>query len=53
MDRIAQPHDTFFRESFTRSEVARDFLRYVTAEGEQYRKQHPKTRHLPPVFPRV
>jgi hypothetical protein len=27
IDRIASPHDTFFRESFTRSEVARDFLR--------------------------
>jgi predicted transposase/invertase (TIGR01784 family) len=121
MDRIASPHDTFFRESFTRSEVARDFLRcqlpaallaeldlttltigkdsyvasdlrtaysdlvyrvayrgealnvyllfehkswaehwtalqllrYIAAEGEQYRKQHPKTRHLPPVLPLV
>jgi hypothetical protein len=27
MDSIASPHDTFFRESFTRQEVARDFLR--------------------------
>lgn len=121
MDRIASPHDTFFRESFTRSEVARDFLRcqlpaallaeldlttltigedsyvasdlrtaysdlvyrvayrgealnvyllfehkswaehwtalqllrYIAAEGEQYRKQHPKTHHLPPVLPLV
>jgi predicted transposase/invertase (TIGR01784 family) len=121
MDNIASPHDTFFRESFTRSEVARDFLRcqlpaallaeldlttltigkdsyvasdlrtaysdlvyrvayrgeplnvyllfehkswaehwtvlqllrYIAAEGEQYRKQHPKTRHLPPVLPLV
>ena len=27
MDTITSPHDTFFRESFTRREVARDFLR--------------------------
>ncbi|WP_295883688.1 Rpn family recombination-promoting nuclease/putative transposase [uncultured Thiohalocapsa sp.] len=121
MDSIASPHDTFFRESFTRPEVARDFLRcqllaallaqldlttlmiskdtyvasdlrtaysdlvyrvgyrgealnvyllfehkswaehwtalqllrYIAAEGEQYREQHPKARHLPPVFPLV
>jgi hypothetical protein len=118
MDRISSPHDTFFRESFTRREVARDFLRcqlqpallaeldlttleiskdtyvasnlrtaysdmvyraayrgealniymlfehkswaehwtalqllrYIAAESEQYRKQHPKSRHLPPVY---
>ena len=28
-------------------------LRYIAAEGEQYRKQHPKARHLPPVYPLV
>jgi hypothetical protein len=28
-------------------------LRYVTAEGEQFRKQHPEARHLPPVYPIV
>jgi hypothetical protein len=119
MDNIPSPHDTFFRESFTRREVACDFLRcqlpaavlvgldlttleiskdsyvssdlrstysdlvyrvgyggealtvyllfehkswaehwtalqlmrYIAAEGDQYRKQHPKARHLPPVYP--
>jgi predicted transposase/invertase (TIGR01784 family) len=121
MDSIRSPHDTFFRESFTRREVACDFLRcrlppellaeldlttleiskdsyvssdlrtaysdlvyrvgygsealtvyllfehkswaerwtslqlmrYIAAEGDQYRKQHPKARHLPPVYPLV
>jgi hypothetical protein len=28
MDEIASPHDTFFRESFSRREVALDFLRW-------------------------
>ena len=28
-------------------------LRYVVAGGEAYRKQHPKARHLPPVYPLV
>ncbi|WP_058556748.1 Rpn family recombination-promoting nuclease/putative transposase [Thiohalocapsa sp. ML1] len=118
MNDIATPHDTFFRESFGRREIACDFLRcrlppalladidlatleiakdtyvssdlrsaysdlvyrlrhrdgplhvyllfehkswpehwtplqllrYVTAEGEQFRKQHPEARHLPPVY---
>lgn len=27
MDEIATPHDTYFRESFGRREVAQDFLR--------------------------
>jgi hypothetical protein len=27
MDDIANPHDVYFRESFGRSEIARDFLR--------------------------
>ena len=121
MDNIPSPHDTFFRESFSRREVACDFLRcqlpaavlvgldlttleiskdsyvssdlrstysdlvyrvgyggealtvyllfehkswaehwtalqlmrYIAAEGDQYRKQHPKARHLPPVYPLV
>jgi hypothetical protein len=28
MDEIASPHDTFFRESFSRREIATDFLRW-------------------------
>ncbi|WP_295447191.1 Rpn family recombination-promoting nuclease/putative transposase [uncultured Thiodictyon sp.] len=28
-------------------------LRYIAAEGEQHRKQHPDARHLPPVYPLV
>ncbi|MFB1502052.1 Rpn family recombination-promoting nuclease/putative transposase, partial [Thiocapsa sp. N5-Cardenillas] len=28
MDEIASPHDTFFRESFSRREIALDFLRW-------------------------
>jgi hypothetical protein len=28
MDEIASPHDRYFRESFARVEVARDFLRH-------------------------
>jgi len=28
-------------------------LRYITAAGDEYRKQHPETRHLPPVYPLV
>ncbi|NCC41219.1 MAG: Rpn family recombination-promoting nuclease/putative transposase [Gammaproteobacteria bacterium] len=28
-------------------------LRYIVAEGEGYRKQHPQARHLPPVYPLV
>jgi len=27
LDTVAPPHDTFFRDSFTRREVAHDFLR--------------------------
>jgi predicted transposase/invertase (TIGR01784 family) len=121
MDEIASPHDTFFRESFSRREIALDFLRrylpaellaeidldtldigkdsyvasdlrtaysdlvyrvqhrdgplsvyllfehksrpehwtllqllrYITAEGDQYRKQSPKAKHLPPIYPLV
>ncbi|WP_200241476.1 Rpn family recombination-promoting nuclease/putative transposase [Thiohalocapsa halophila] len=121
MDDVATPHDTYFRESFSRREVALDFLRaqlpagllaelaldsltiakdsyvsrelrasfsdlvyrvrhvggelsiyllfehkavaeywtllqlhrYIGAEGEQYRKQHPQARTLPPVYPLV
>jgi len=121
MEPIITPHDRFFRETFSRIEIARDFLRhqlpapllanldltaldiskdtYVTKElsesysdlvyrvpygdqalhvyllfehksapqrwtllqllryvvlgGEQYRKQHPLARHLPPVYPLV
>jgi len=121
MDAIATPHDTFFRESFGRREIAVDFLRsqlpaallteidlgtleiakdtyvsadlraaysdlvyrvrhrdgplciyllfehksqpehwtllqllrYITAEGEAYRKQHPAAKRLPPVYPMV
>jgi predicted transposase YdaD len=121
MDQISAPHDRYFRESFGRVEVARDFLRhnlpatllaevdlatleiatdtyvaedlredcsdlvyrlacrggtleiyllfehksrpdhwtllqllrYLVASGERHRKQHPKARHLPPVYPLV
>ena len=28
-------------------------LRYVVASGEEYRKQHPQARRLPPVYPLV
>lgn len=28
-------------------------LRYIVAEGEAYRKQHPASCHLPPVYPLV
>lgn len=28
-------------------------LRYLVASGERYRKQHPKARHLPPIYPLV
>ena len=28
-------------------------LRYIAAEGEAWRKQHPKATHLPPVYPLV
>ncbi|WP_295439062.1 Rpn family recombination-promoting nuclease/putative transposase [uncultured Thiodictyon sp.] len=28
-------------------------LRYIVAEGDQYRKQHPDARQLPPVYPLV
>jgi len=121
MDKIATPHDAFFRESFGRREIAQDFLRhhlpaellqtidldtleiakdtyvskdlrstysdlvyrvryghgsvaiyllfehksapehwvllqllrYISAEGDQFRKQHPGARQLPPVYPLV
>ena len=121
MDAIANPHDTYFRESFGRCEIAKDFLRvylpqevltevdldsleiskdtyvssdlraiysdlvyrvrwrgqplpvyvlfehksrpehwtqlqllrYFAAEGDAYRKQHPRARLLPPVMPLV
>ncbi|WP_058553874.1 Rpn family recombination-promoting nuclease/putative transposase [Thiohalocapsa sp. ML1] len=122
MDEIATPHDTYFRESFGRREIAQDFLRvqlppallaeidlagleiakdtyvaadlrtsysdlvyrvphigggplsiyllfehkrapehwtmlqllrYIAAEGEQFRKQQPAARALPPVYPIV
>lgn len=121
MDEIATPHDTFFRESFGRREIAVDFLRwqlpaallaeldlgtltiakdtyvsadlrasysdlvyrvchrdgpmriyllfehksrpehwtllqllrYITAEGDAYRRQHPAAKQLPPVYPLV
>jgi len=121
MDQISTPHDRYFRESFGRVEVARDFLRhnlpatllaevdlatleiatdtyvaedlredcsdlvyrlacrggtleiyllfehksrpehwtllqllrYLVASGERHRKQHPKARRLPPVYPLV
>ena len=121
MEEIGSPHDRYFRESFGRLEIARDFLRhnlpepllaeidlatleisedtyvaedlradcsdlvyrvdygggelqvyllfehksrpehwtllqllrYVVASGDEYRKQHPTTRHLPPVYPLV
>ena len=33
--------------------VLLQLLRYVVAEGDEYRKQHPKARHLPPVYPLV
>jgi hypothetical protein len=119
MREIGTPHDRYFRETFGRVEIARDFLRhhlpgellasvdlstlevspdtfvaedlrqdcsdlvyriafadselriylllehksrpehwtllqllrYAVAAGEQYRKQHPQARHLPPVYP--
>ena len=122
MDEIANPHDAFFRESFGRQEIARDFLqhhlpddlltdidldsleigkdtyvssdlresysdlvyrvrsdqnadlfiyilfehksspehwvglqllRYISLQGEAYRKAHPKARRIPPVYPLV
>ena len=122
MDEIGSPHDRYFRETFARVEVARDFLahhlpaellaavdlatleiateshlapdlrescsdlvyrlgwrgggtlevyllfehksrpehwtglqllRYIVAAGERHRQQHPKARHLPPVYPLV
>jgi hypothetical protein len=28
-------------------------LRYIAAEGDQYRKQHPEARALPPIYPLV
>jgi predicted transposase/invertase (TIGR01784 family) len=28
-------------------------LRYIAAEGHDYRKQHPDARHLPPIYPLV
>lgn len=28
-------------------------LRYIAAEGEQHRRQHPEARRLPPVYPMV
>jgi hypothetical protein len=46
MNDVATPHNAFFRESFGRQQL----LRYITAEGDRYRKQHPKARQLPPVY---
>ena len=31
--------------------VLLQLLRYILASGEEYRKQHPQARHLPPVYP--
>jgi predicted transposase YdaD len=121
MTRPGNPHDCFFRESFGRSEIARDFLRhhlpvgllddidlatlaigkdsfvspelreaysdlvysvrcrdgelrvyllfehkstpdawihlqllrYIVAAADEFRRQHPGARHLPPVYPLV
>lgn len=122
MDEITNPHDAFFRESFGRQEIARDFLqhhlphdlltnidldsleiskdtyissdlreaysdlvyrvrsdlggdlfiyilfehksspehwvglqllRYISLQGEAYRKAQPKARRIPPVYPLV
>lgn len=33
--------------------VLLQLLRYIVASGEEYRKQHPQARHLPPVYPLV
>ena len=33
--------------------VLLQLLRYIVASGEEYRKQHAKARHLPPVYPLV
>jgi len=33
--------------------VALQLLRYITLQGEAYRKQHPDAKHLPPVYPMV
>lgn len=33
--------------------VLLQLLRYIVASGDDYRKQHPKARHLPPVYPLV
>ena len=33
--------------------VLLQLLCYIVASGEEYRKQHPKARHLPPVYPLV
>ncbi len=42
-------------EHKSRSEhwVLLQLLRYIVAGGDEYRKQHPKARHLPPVYPLV
>jgi predicted transposase/invertase (TIGR01784 family) len=33
--------------------VSLQLLRYIVAEGDEYRRQHPKEKHLPPVYPLV
>lgn len=33
--------------------VLLQLLRYIVAEGEEYRKQHPREKYLPPVYPLV
>lgn len=33
--------------------VALQLLRYISLQGEAYRKQYPDTQHLPPVYPLV
>ncbi|NEV65164.1 Rpn family recombination-promoting nuclease/putative transposase [Thiorhodococcus minor] len=33
--------------------VMLQLLRYIVASGDAHRKQHPKSRHLPPVYPLV
>jgi hypothetical protein len=43
----------FEHKSWSERWTALQLMRYIAAEGDQYRKQHPKARHLPPVYPLV
>ena len=43
----------FEHKSQPDSWVMLQLLRYIVASGDDYRKQHPKARRLPPVYPLV